>query len=49
VGEPVTAGDLGSDLVLVLVRLLEWAEGAGLDFDAAIQKARTSDGIRSRV
>jgi hypothetical protein len=39
-GQAPTAAELEADAVAVLVRLLEWAPYAGVDFEAALRRAR---------
>jgi hypothetical protein len=42
-GEVVSPAELEADAVAVLVRLLEWAIPAGVDFEAALRRARTME------
>jgi hypothetical protein len=45
-GEAVTPAELEADTVAVLVRLLEWAAPAGVDFESALRHARTVEAER---
>ena len=45
-GEAVTPAELEGDTVAVLVRLLEWAAPAGVDFESALRRARTVEAER---
>jgi hypothetical protein len=47
-GELVTPAELEADTVAVLVRLLEWAVLAGVDFESALRRARTVETERAR-
>jgi hypothetical protein len=45
-GEVVTQAELESDVVGVLVRLLEWAAHTGVDFESVLQRARALEAER---
>lgn len=45
-GQAMTPAEFEADAVAVLVRLLEWAPYAGVDFEAALRRAREVEAER---